>query len=357
VPSDEPKTAPLRVDADVHAPHPSTTDLTPHLESHWPEYLKWTGFRPKASERLYPGWTGLSTGAASDAANAAFRATLADQVFDRCSIAVVQTYFGVESVLHPYLAPDLARAVNRWLAAEWLDTESRLRGSAMVAPQFADSAAAEIARIGADPRFVQIQVPARSMEPYGNHRYWPLWEAASEHDLAVGITFGGSVTIPGNAINWMDTFFEQYSAGTQPFATHLTSLVLNGVFERWPNLRFAFIDTGWTWLPGLLWRLDKEWKEGRQEVPWVRRPPSEYVAEHLRFTTQPTDAPADPRHLALIMKQLPYADMLMYSSDLPRAQTTGIDQITAGLTPAGRAQVLGGNAAELYRLTRRRVDA
>ncbi|MCW2497215.1 amidohydrolase family protein [Jatrophihabitans sp.] len=348
---------PVRIDADVHAPRPSVTDLTPHLEPHWPEYLKWTGFRPKAGERLYPEWTGLSTGTASEAANASFRATLDTQVFDRCALAVVSTYFGVESVLHPYLAPDLASAVNRWLATEYLDTDDRLRGSAMVAPQFADSAAAEVARVATDSRFVQIQVPARSMEPYGNHRYWDLWEAVSSHDLTVGITYGGSVTIPGNAINWMDTFFEQYSAGTQPFATHITSLVLNGVFERWPNLRFAFVDTGWTWLPGLLWRLDKEWKEGRQEVPWVRRPPSEYVAEHMRFTTTPTDAPTDPRHLQLILRQLPCADMLMYSSDLPRAGGSGIEAITAGLTVEEQDRVLGGNAAQLYRLTRERVPS
>jgi predicted TIM-barrel fold metal-dependent hydrolase len=189
------------------------------------------------------------------------------------------------------------------------------------------------------------------MEPYGSHRYWPLWAAAAEHDLAVGITYGGSVPIAGNAVNWMETFFEEYSTGTQPFATHITSLVLNGVFDRWPNLRFVFIDSGWTWLPALCWRLDKEWKEGRQEVPWVREPPSEYVKRHMRFTTAPSDLPPEPRHLARLVEHLPFRDMLIYSSDAPRHDKADFSRLAAALGPGGDVPVLGLNAVQAYQLT------
>jgi predicted TIM-barrel fold metal-dependent hydrolase len=341
---------PVIVDADVHCPSPRSQDLLPYLDDHWQEYIRWTHFAPRSAGQVYPSWTGMAFGTASESADAAFRDTLEQDVFPAAAAAVVQAYFAVESIMHPYLAPDLATAANRWLAAHWLDHDPRLRGSAMVAPQFADSAAAEVARISGDPRFVQVLVPARAMEPYGSHRYWPLWQAAAEHDLAVGVTYGGSVPTPGNAVNWMETFFEEYATGTQPFATHITSLVLNGVFERWPNLRFVFIDSGWTWLPALCWRLDKEWKEGRQEVPWVKEPPSEYVKRHMRFTTAPSDGPAKPEHLPRLVEHLPFRDMLLYSSDAPRQDAQDFRLLAAALDPAGRDCVLGSNAVQVYRL-------
>ena len=42
-----------------------------------------------------------------------------------------------------------------------------------------------------------------------------------------------------------------------------------------------------------LWRLDTYWKALRSEVPWVKRPPSEYVADHVRLATQPIERPDD----------------------------------------------------------------
>lgn len=89
------------------------------------------------------------------------------------------------------------------------------------------------------------------------------------------------------------------------------SLVLEGVFNRLPDLKVVLIGSGVSWLPSLCWRLDKNWKGLRREVPWVDRKPSEIVRSSLRLTVRPFDAPADA--LGEVLGQLGSESMLLYS--------------------------------------------
>ena len=73
----------------------------------------------------------------------------------------------------------------------------------------------------------------------------------------------------------------------------MASLVLEGALHRSPDLRVVLVASGVTWLPSLVWRLDKNWKGIRREVPWVERPPSETIRRAIRLTAPPFDAPPD----------------------------------------------------------------
>src|SRR3712207_6583061 len=101
------------------------------------------------------------------------------------------------------------------------------------------------------------------------------------------------------------------------FQTQLTSLISEGTFAEFPDLRVTMVEGGWTWLPSLMWRLDKNWKALRREIPWTTMPPSEYIRQHVRFTTQPIDAPENPKYLRQIVDQLGSDDLLLYATDYP----------------------------------------
>lgn len=77
------------------------------------------------------------------------------------------------------------------------------------------------------------------------------------------------------------------------FAAQVTSLVVEGVFDLFPTLRVTLLESGVSWMAAHMWRFDKEWKNLRRQVPWVKRPPSDYIREHMRLTTAPLDAPPD----------------------------------------------------------------
>ena len=132
------------------------------------------------------------------------------------------------------------------------------------------------------------------------------------------------------------------------YQSHILSLVVSGVFERHPELRFVMAESGWTWLPAWLWRMDQEWRAFQREVPWMIGPPSAYVRRHFRFTIQPTDAPPDDHQLLDVYSQLGSDELLMFSSDHPHRYGDGAERLLAALEPGQRERVRWANAAGLY---------
>jgi predicted TIM-barrel fold metal-dependent hydrolase len=98
--------------------------------------------------------------------------------------------------------------------------------------------------------------------------------------------------------------------------------------------------------------MDKAWERMRAEVPHVKRPPSEYVRQHVWFTTQPIDEPDRPEHLVDIMKWVGW-DRIMFSTDYPHWDFDDPAQVFAKLklTAQQKAALLRDNARALYRLT------
>jgi predicted TIM-barrel fold metal-dependent hydrolase len=136
------------------------------------------------------------------------------------------------------------------------------------------------------------------------------------------------------------------------FATQLTNIVSEGVFDQFPSVRVALIEAGFTWLPAHMWRFDKEWKNLRRLIPWVKRAPSEYIREHVRLTVQPLDAPADnPKQLLQVIEQLGSEDMLLYASHFPRVHAADPEQALLQHLPETAARkIRSENARALYGL-------
>ncbi len=212
-------------------------------------------------------------------------------------------------------------------------------------------AAREIDRVGDHPGFVQVFLPVRSEALYGNRRFHPIFEAAVRHDLAVGIHFGGAPGNPPTSSGWPSYYLEEYVDMASVFQSQVLSMIVEGVFDRFPTLRVALIEGGFTWLPGLMWRIDKEWKGLRREVPWNKKFPSDYIREHIRVTTQPIDAPPDPKQLLQVIDQIGSEDVLMFSTDYPHWQFDNReDAFPIKLPETLERKIMSENARAFYRL-------
>jgi predicted TIM-barrel fold metal-dependent hydrolase len=98
---------------------------------------------------------------------------------------------------------------------------------------------------------------------------------------------------------------------------NLISLIAEGVFDRFPGMRVVSAENGFGWAPSLMWRMDYLWEKLRDDVPHLSKPPSEYVREHVWFTTQPMEEPPKPRQFLQLLDQLQMNDRLMFATDYP----------------------------------------
>ena len=336
------------IDADVHIRTPRIEELFPYLSAHWVEHFTQT-LDKGPQQHYYP--KGAPIGGDGEAGCSLPR--LRADLFDTAAVetAVASCLYSVDSVHNPDVAAALARACNDWLTHEWLQPEPRLRGSIVVPIQIPALAAAEIERVAERPEFVQVLIPARTEHPLGSRLFHPLWECIERRELVAGVHFGGAPVMPPTPTGWPSYFIEEYAAMAQVFATQLSSLIVEGVFDAFPRLRVAFLESGFTWLPAHLWRMDKEWKHLRRLVPWVRRPPSEYVREYVRLGIQPLDAPPVVSQLLEVVEQLGGEQMLLYTSDYPHLHAGDPDSaLLPHLPSAAQGMIRSENARALYRL-------
>ncbi len=367
------------VDCDLHNDLPSIAPLVPHLPDHWVEHFLTTEFKGP-SDAYYPPAQflddmqvaerlgrperaqgvssvehsatqrrGAGAGRRPPSLDPASISTYLDQTgADR---AILNCCYAVDSLHNPDQAVTLARAVNDWQIAEWLERDSRLRASIVVPVQIPSLAIEEIERVGDHPGFVQVFLPVRSAHPYGSRLYHELWHSVARHDLVAGIHFGGAPGNPSTPVGWPSYYFEEYVGMAGVFASQVTSLVTEGVFQRHPDLRVTLSESGCTWLPSHMWRFNKDWKNLRSLTPWVKRSPSEYIREHFRLTIEPFDWPNDTRGIEELVDRLGSEEMLLYSTDFPH-QSAGprAERLAAQLPPTLAAKVLWENAREWYRL-------
>ncbi len=340
------------IDCDIHPSVPGLEVLLPYLTDHWRDYVAQTGLHELESVS-YP--LGAPITARQDwrprrGKPASTLDQLRSDLLDRWNpkVAICNCLYGVQLLFSEDMAAGIARAINGWIAAEWLDREPRLRASIVVPMQNPELAVEEIEHWAADRRFVQVLLLVMGDLPLGRRYYWPIYAAAARHGLPVGIHAGSSYRHPVTPVGWPSFYTEDYVNQAQAFQTQLTSLIAEGVFNKFPDLRVVLIESGVTWLPAHLWRLSKFWRGLRMEVPWVDRPPDEIVRDQVRLTLQPVDGPPQREQFERLMDHMGSDRLLLFSTDYPHWQFDGDDALPDGLSADLARKILVDNPRETY---------
>ena len=186
----------------------------------------------------------------------------------------------------PTWAVPLARAYNDWFTDRFHKVSpQRLRAVALVPIQDVPEAVKELRRAVTELGMVGAVLGANSAElgvrkPLGHADFWPLYEEAERLDVPIALHGAPSASLGINFFNR----FAQTHALEHPIAQiiQLTSMVMEGVFERFPKLRVAYLEAGAGWVPYIMDRLDRSYevwsgKQYQEFSSWLKKKPSEYI--------------------------------------------------------------------------------
>src|SRR6266446_8235484 len=241
------------------------------------------------------------------------------------------------------------RGFNDWAAEYTSYDPKRLVGLGTVELADIRAAVAELERcrkIGI--RGVLIWGSPPDDKPYGHRDYDPFWAAAQDLDMPLSLHIltgrrGSGVTF--------QNILRGYMSLPHQIQLSFAELVLGGVLERFPRLKFVSAENDISWLPHFCYRLDHAYDRLRHfEGVNLKLMPSEYMRRQVWATFQ-----FETRNVGFTSTEYG-ADKLMWSSDYPHTDSPwphSRELIETWISTIGESQkpkVLGGNVASLYRL-------
>ena len=211
-------------DCDIHPARATATELYPWLAKRWHAHLEtydkhpyqgmmegppYPKAQPNASRRdAYP-----PEGGPQGSSLSFMQAQHLDP--NNVVLGVLNPLATGQGIRNQDLAAAICSAINDWQIEKWTSKDKRLKGSVVVANEDGPAAAAEIRKRAGDKNFVQVLLLSRNVEPLGQRRYWPIYEAAEEVGLPVGVHafgFGGN---PITASGWPSYYIEEMVGHSQ----------------------------------------------------------------------------------------------------------------------------------------------
>lgn len=213
----------------------------------------------------------------------------------------------------------LARAYNTWLSEWFCKKEPRLHGIALIPIQEPAEAAKELRRAVRELGFAGAMLPAVTATGmgYGNAFFEPIFREAEQLGCALGLHGGPS---RGMGFDFLDKFIQVHTL-EHPFAQmiQMTSVIFDGLFDRFPGLKLMFLEAGCGWIPFMMDRLDEEFeRRGRRWCPDLKKRPSEYFRSGNIYVTLEVEERAIPAVVDIMGD-----DYLLFASDYPHERSHG----------------------------------
>jgi len=100
----------------------------------------------------------------------------------------------------------------------------------------------------------------------------------------------------------------------------------------------------------MMFRLDSEYSMRRPEVPWLKKPPSEYI-KAFYFGTQPLERVPNERYLKYVFEMMDAERTLLFATDWPHSDFDApvVIERLSFLSETARANILGANARQALR--------
>jgi hypothetical protein len=255
----------------------------------------------------------------------------------------------LEIGLHPSadIETQLIMAYNRWFTERILAHEPRIKSMLALPFSHPEACLRTIREFAGKPGVVGFLVTSQRHAGVFKREYMPIYRELEKRGLPLGFHAGPDYSVGA----YMNRFISVHSIS---FVTcnmiHLTNWIMNGLPEKFPNLKVIWIESGLAWLPFMMQRLDHEYLMRQSDAPLLKKLPSEYMRE-MYFTSQPMEA-TNPKLLEATMEAIKAETQLLYSSDWPHWDFDVPGKI-AGLpflSETAKRNILGETARKLFKL-------
>jgi predicted TIM-barrel fold metal-dependent hydrolase len=244
----------------------------------------------------------------------------------------------------------LCRAYNSFMHEQFTKKSPRLKVVALLPLQDPEAAAAELRRAVRELGCVGAMLAADGSHVLGDPRFTPIYDEAQRLDTMLGVHASGS-HLGGGGLELFPAFVQTHTC-SHAFGQmrQLTSIVLEGIPERFPNLRIAFLEAGCGWAPYWMERMDEEYAKRKSEAPVLKKKPSDYVRSGKIYFSCEADECLLPQAMKLVGD-----NQIVYASDFPHwdgsyPHSIGELRERDDLSEAQKGKVLADNARRLYKL-------
>ena len=250
----------------------------------------------------------------------------------------------------PDLAVELAKAYNNWAYDFCKSTGNRVNYAAVIAPQVVPEAVKEIRRAVTEKGAVGVMMPTyvQSGLDLANPNSIPF--TPRRRNWVFRLAFTPPPKLRSATRAFINTWVFMTS---HPFEQMLSivSIISNGVLDRFPKLRVAFLEAGVGFLPYWMERFDEKYLKRKSEMEPLEMLPSEYVKTNRCYFTCEGEESALP----LVIEQFG-DDCMMYASDYPHWDTEWphtVSQVVGrkDISDKTKQKILADNAKSFYRFS------
>ena len=252
--------------------------------------------------------------------------------------------------MHPQfdMEPILGDAYNRWTIENILTKDDRLKSMLFLPFNDAESALRTIEEFADAPGVIGYMITSVRNKPVHHNHYMKVYKRLEELGLPIGFHAG---------YYWQDQSMAQINRFGSMHAlsfvwcnvVHMTNWVMNGLNERFPGLDVVWIESGLSWVPWLMQRLDHTYMMRTSEAPVLTKKPSEYMRE-MYYTCQPLELD-HPKAVECTFEMINADTQLLYASDWPHWDFDAPSVIwdIPFLDEQAKRNILGGNADRLFK--------
>ena len=273
-------------------------------------------------------------------------------------------YTRPQAIFNEPVIAAIAGAHNDYLIEEVFPVSERIKASMMICHRDPQMGADEIRRVGHHRQFVGVFTSFSGLfEPIGTAKYDPILDAMQEFDLVLTAHSEGwfphFTPLWTGARTWIELF------GNAPAGNcmaHLAAMIVQGMFDKYPRQKVIFQEGGYWWLPDFMLRLDDFYMSSGGDIAlterklasgerWLHKMPSQYVLDHVRFSTQPITIPKNHKHFGWLLELCHAQDLFCFSSDWPHQTMDPANWVVENpdcIPDEMQKKLLSGNARKLY---------